>query len=210
MALVTGTPLGVINTMDDLYIDTAPTIYFQQRDTSNALLNNPDANGFYWGLTGSATWPVFEMRCYDTVVWGGSIEMNAIRCDTTGDQGVIQKLNYLDLTFNLKSLFPLATLRHILRWGSVTTVSSALEKVGVGQPNNNRFFRAYFPVVYDEDTGDYVSVTMHKAQFVDSWQLSFAYANQAAVPITLRGFADPDLPSAQLFATVIRADPSAI
>jgi len=150
------------------------------------------------------------MRCYDTVQWASNYELNAIRCDTTGDQGAIQKLNNLDFTFNLKTYFPLATLRHILRGGAVTTTVGATEKMGIGQPNNNRFYRVYFPIVYDEDAGDYMAVTVHKAQFVDTWTLAFNYGTPATVGLTLRGFADPNLPNAQLFATVIRADPSAI
>ncbi len=211
MALITGTPLGQINTQDDLYLDTAPTIFFQERISGVNPLNNPDAAGYYWGLSGTTSYPVYELRCYDTVQWAGNIEMNSIRCDTTGDQGVIQKLNYLDLTFNLKTFFPLDTLRHFLtRGGSVTTSAGATEKMGIGQPNNNKFFRAYFPIVYDGDTGDYLSVTLHKAQFVDTWTIAFNYGSPATAGVTLRGFADPDLPAAQLFATVVRADPSAI
>jgi hypothetical protein len=209
MALVTGTPLGQINTQDDLYVDTAPVVFFQQRDTVNHL-NNPDGDGFYWGLSGTVARPVFELRCVDTVVWAGQYELNAIRCDTVGDTGAIQKMTSLDLTFNLKTLFPLATLRHILRGGAVTTTAGATEKMGIGQPNNNRFYRAYLPTVYDEDTGDYLAMTIHKCQYVDSWSLAFAYGTPSTLGLTLRGFADTALPAAQLFATVIRADPSAI
>lgn len=209
MALVTGTPQGVVNTQDDLVVDTAPVIYFQQRDGVD-LLNNPDGDGFFWGLTGTAARPVFELRCVDTVVWAGQYELNAIRCDTVGDTGAIQKMTSLDVTFNLKTLFPLATLRHILRAGAVTTTAGATEKMGIGQPNNNRFFRGYFPTVYDEETGDHLHMTLHKAQYVDSWQLAFGFGQPSAIGLTLRGFADTDRPAAQLFATVVRVDPSAV
>lgn len=210
MPLVTGTPLGQINTQDDLYIDTAPTIFFQERCTGVNPLFNPDGDGFYWQLSGTTTCPVHELRCYDTVQWAGTYEINAIRCDTTGDQGAIQKLNSLDLTFNLKTMFPLDTLRHILRGGAVTTTAGATEKMGIGQPNNNRFFRVYFPSIYDEENGDYVAVTIHKAQFVETWTVAFNYGQPSTMGVTVRGFADTSLPAAQLFATVIRADPSAI
>lgn len=209
MALITGTPLGNISTQDDLYIDTAPTIYFQQRDAVD-LLNNPDGDGFYWGLSGTTARPVYEMRCYDTVQWASNYEVNQVRCDTIGDGGTIQKLNYIDLTFNLKTFFPLASLRHILRGGAVTTTSGATEKMGIGQPNNNRFYRVYAPVVYDGDTGDHFTITMHKAQFVDAWTLAFTYGAPSTVALTLRGFSDADKPADQLFATMVRADPSAI
>lgn len=210
MALITGTPLGVITAQDSLYIDTAPTIFFQERCTGVNPLNNPDADGFYWGLTGSASCPIYQFDCYEGVQWAANFESNAIRCDTTGDQGQIQKLNNLDLTFTLKTFFPLTTIRDVLRGGAVTTNSGATEKMGIGQPNNQRYLRVYFPVVYDPDTGDYLSVTMHRCQYVDSWQLAFTYGQPATISLTLRGFADPDLPAAQSHATVIRADPSAI
>jgi hypothetical protein len=140
----------------------------------------------------------------------GNIEMNNIRCDTVGDKGTIQKLNYLDVTFTLKTLFPLTTMRHILRWGAVTSTVGATEKVGIGQPNNQRYFYGYFPIVYDSDTGDFLSFTIHRAQFVDSWTLAFTYGQPTTVGMTFRGFAHEAKPADQLFATVIRADPSAI
>jgi hypothetical protein len=197
MALVTGTPLGVINTQDDLYLDVAPTIYFQDYDADE--LNNPDGDGFYWGLTGSSTYPVYELVCYEDARWA-----------TVGDKGQIQKLNHIDLTFTLKTLMPLATLTHILRGGAVTTTPGATEKMGIGQPNNQQYYHCYFPVVYDETVGDYVAVTAHKAQFVDAWEIAFAFGTQATLGIIFRAFADSSKPADQLFATVIRADPSAI
>jgi hypothetical protein len=61
MALVTGTPLGTITTQEDLYIEGAPNIYFQ--DYLASPFNNPDGDGFYWGLSGTATYPVLEVGC---------------------------------------------------------------------------------------------------------------------------------------------------
>jgi hypothetical protein len=210
MALVTGTPLGTITAQSDLYIDSAPTFYYQDNlAQAHPYAFNPDGDGFYWGLTGSAANPVFQMGCYEGFQLAGNIEMTSIRCDTVGDKSAIQKLSYLDVTFTLKTLFPLTTLRHILRWGAVTT-SGSVEKLGIGQPNNQRYFYAYFPVVYDGDTGDWLNFTLHRCQFVDSWQLAFTYGQPATVGLTLRGFAEENKPAAQLFATVIRADPSDI
>ncbi len=208
MTLVTGTPLGNIDAQDDLYLETAPTIYFQ--DNAATELNNPDADGFYWGLSGTSVLPVYQMGCYEDVRLAGNIEMSAIRCDTVGDKATIQKLNHIDLTFTLKTLMPLATLKHILRAGAVTTTPGATEKMGIGQPNNQQYYHVYFPTVYDETAGDYVAITGHKCQFVDSWQIAFAYGKPATLAVTLRMYADDTKPSAQQFATVIRADPSAI
>jgi hypothetical protein len=208
MALVTGTPLGNIDAQDDLYLETAPTVYFQ--DSGATELSNPDADGFYWGLSGTTARPVYQLGCYEDVRLAGNIEMTAIRCDTVGDKASIQKLNHVDLTFTLKTLLPLATLRHILRGGAVTTTPGATEKMGIGQPNNQVYFHVYFPTIYDETAGDYVAVTGHKAQFVDSWQIAFAYGRPATMGVTLRMYADDSKPSDQIFATIIRADPSAL
>lgn len=208
MALVTGTPLGVINAQDELYIDTAPTIYFQDYDQNE--LNNPDVDGFYWGLTGSSTYPVYSLACYEDVRWASEYESNAVRCDTVGDKNQIQKLNHIDLTFTLKTFMPLTTLRHFLRGGAVTTTAGATEKFGIGQPNNQQYYHYYFPVVYDETAGDYLAVTAHRAQFVDAWEIAFPYGNAATLGVVFRAFADDTKPAAQLFATIIRADPSAI
>ena len=208
MALVTGTPLGQVNAQDELYIDQAPTIYFQD-NTANPL-NNPDGDGFYWGLSGTTTYPVYSLSCYEDVVWASEFESNAIRCDAVGDKSQLQKLNHIDLTFTLKTLMPLATLTHILRGGAVTTNAGATEKMGIGQPDNDLYYRYYFVSVYDETAGDHITVTAHKAQFVDAWELGFTYGEPATLGVTLRAFAEDTLPAAQLFATVIRADPSAI
>ena len=208
MALVTGTPLGTINAQDNLYIDTAPSLWFQ--DYLADPLNNPDADSFYWGMTGTTTYPAYEVECTEGVALVAEYESNAIRCDTTGDQGQIQKLNHIDVTFTLKTLLPLSTLTHILRGGAVTTTSGATEKFGIGQPNNNQSWRVYGAVVYDETAGDYINFTGHKMQFVDAWTISFAYGEPASLGVVMRCFADSTKPSAQSFMTVIRADPSAI
>ncbi len=208
MALVTGTPLGQIDAQDELYIDVAPSIWFQDSDAD--LVNNPDGDGFYWGLTGTATHPVYSLACYEDVRWASEFESNAIRCDTVGDKSQLQKLNHIDLTFNLKTLLPLATLTHILRGGAVTTTVGATEKMGIGQPGNDDFFHYYFVSVYDATTGDYLAATAHRAQFVDAWEIAYTYGQPATVGVIFRAFADDSKPADQLFATVIRADPSAI
>lgn len=208
MALVTGTPSGQINAQDDLYLDSAPYIYFQ--DATAGELNNPDGDGFYWGLSGTSTYPVYQLGCYEGVQLMGSIEMSAVRCDATGDKASVQKLSYMDLTFTLKTLLPLATLRHIIRGGAVTTTAGSTEAMGIGQPNNQLFYHVYLPLVYDGDTGDWLSITGHKAQFVDSWQIAFTYGAPTTMGVTIRMYADDTKPADQLFATIIRADPSAL
>ncbi len=208
MALITGTPVGVINEQDNIFIDTAPHLWFQDYDAN--LLNRPDTDGFHWGLTGTATFPVYEVECTEDVNLVAEFESNAVRCDTTGDQGQIQKLNHIDVTFTLKTLLPLNTLTKILRGGVVTTTSGATEKMGIGQPNNNQYWHVYGAVVYDETAGDYLNFTGHRMQFVDAWTIDFEYGNPATLGVIMRCFADTTKPVAQAFMTVVRADPSAI
>lgn len=208
MALVTGTPLGTINAQDDIYLDTAPSLWFQ--DFTADELNNPDGDGFYWGLTGTPTYPVYALECYEAGVLTASYEGTNIRCDTVGDKGQIQKLNSIDLTFTLKTLFPLDTLTNILRGGAVTTTVGSTEKMGIGQPNNQQYWHIYGASVYDETAGDYVCFTGHRAQFVDAWTLTFGYGTPSTLAVTMRLFADSNKPSDQLFMTLVRADPSAI
>jgi hypothetical protein len=205
MTLITGTPIGTINTMEDLFITGAPNIYFQ--DYGAGELNTPDADGFYSGLSGTVAKPIYEMGCYSDVSLADSTELTSIRCDSVGDKSVLMKRNYLELKFTLKSLFPLATLTHILNGGAVTA-GSGLEKMGLGVINNNVYWHVYFPKVYDEVTGDYVSITGHKCKFVGAFELNMPYADQWNITgVTLRLLADTTKPSAQQFATVIRADP---
>lgn len=206
--LVTGTPLGHIHAQDDIYLDTAPSLWFQ--DFIAAELNNPDADGFYWGLTGSTTNPVYALECYEGVALTTAYEGNPIRCDTVGDKGQIQKLSHLDLTFTLKTMLPLTTLTNILRGGAVTVTPGATEKMGIGQPNNQQYWHVYGAVVYDETAGDYISFTGHRCQFVDAWTLTFAHGAPSTLAVTMRAFADSAKPSAQTFMTIVRADPSAL
>jgi hypothetical protein len=205
MPLITGTPVGTVNTMEDLFITGAPNIYFQ--DYGAGELNNPDSDGFYSGLSGTTAKPVMEVGCYSDVSFGDNVEITNVRCDAVGDKSVLLKRNYLTLKFTLKSLFPLATLTNMLNGGKVTA-SGGLEKMGLGIIDNSKFWHVYFPKVYDEATGDYVSITGHKAKFVGTWELNMPYSDQWNVTgIELRCLADTSKPTAQQFATVIRADP---
>lgn len=208
MALVTGTPLGNIDSQDEVYVEGAPYIYIQQTEANP--LNNPDADGYYWGLSGTSVYPVFQIGCVQDVSLTEGITMNQIRCDTVGDKGTIQRRDYIELELTILSIFPLTTLRHLLNL-SVPTVGADIEKVGIGQINNNRFYMAYAPKVYDPDTGDYVLFHFHRAQFVDAWTINMTSGESWTVQgLKLRAYADESKPANQLFGTIVRADPSAI
>jgi hypothetical protein len=83
--------------------------------------------------------------------------------------------------------------------------------MGIGKINNNRFFHLYVPKVYDDDTGDYLIFHIHKAQFVDAWNIGMRSGDPWQVSgVKLRAYADDTKPANQVFATVVRLDPSAI
>jgi hypothetical protein len=127
-----------------------------------------------------------------------------------GDKAVIQKLNHLEFQFSLSTLFPLTTSAPIIR-GSTPMVVADWEKMGIGPINNNAYYHIYLPKVYDEATGDFVIIHIHRAQFVGAWTLAMPSGNRWLFGgISAWGFADTAKPSAQQFATIIRYDPSAL
>lgn len=208
MALITGSPVGNITTQDEIYIEGAPNLYIQQ-NLANPL-NNPDGAGFYWGMSGTTAYPVFQIGCIQDMSLTEGLTMNAIRCDAIGDKGIIQRRDYLEFNFTILSLFDLATLRHMLNLGTVTS-AGGLEKVGIGQINNNRYYMAYAPRVYDTDTGDYLLFHLHRAQFVDAWTINMRGGEAWNVTgLKLRAFADETKPADQYFGTIVRADPGSI
>jgi len=207
-ALVTGSPVGTITTQDDIYIEGAPYVYYQDSDGVDEL-NHPDTDGFYWNLSGTVANPVIALGCYEDVRFSDNIEVNAVRCDTVGDINVLQKRAHLELSFTLKSLFPLSTVRSILRGGTAATYGS-YEKMGFGEIDNAEAFYIHFSRVYDSATGDWVSVTGHKCKFVDAWEMTMPFATPWTLGVTIWMLANDDMPDAQKFATIIRYDPSAL
>jgi hypothetical protein len=136
--------------------------------------------------------------------------MNAIRCDTEGDKGTIQRRDYVEFNLTILSQFPLSTLRHMLNI-SAPTVSTGLEISGIGTINNNRFYMAYCPKVYDPDTNDYVVFHLHRAQFVDAWTINMKGGEAwTTTGLKLRAYSDSSKPQAQTFGVIVRSDLSAI
>jgi hypothetical protein len=208
MSLITGSPLGTIVAQDEIYVEGAPWIYYQ--DYNAPELWNPDGDGFYWGLSGTTAYPVYSLACYEDVALSDDLTVNAIRCDKVGDKAVIQKRNHLVFTFALSSLFPLVTTAPIIRGGTVTAAGD-WEKMGLGTINNNKYYHIYLPKVYDEDAGDYVAITLHRAQFVDAWTIAMVSGNKWMLGgIAAWALADDTKPSGQEFATIIRFDTDAL
>ncbi len=207
--LVTGSPLGTINAQEELYIDSAPYLYFQ--DYSAPLLWNPDADGFYWNLSGTTAYPVNRIGCIQDVSLTEGLTINQVRCDSVGDKDTIQRRDYIEYAFSFTSMFPLSVLRHILKLGSAPTVVTDYEKQGIGAINNNQFYHFYTPKVYDDENGDFVSITLHRAKFVEAFTVNMRSGEPWMVEgIRVRAYADETKPVAQKFGTIIRFDPSAL
>lgn len=203
--LITGTPVGNLDTQAEVYLEGSPYLYFQQTEANP--LYNPDGDGFYWGLSGTSTYPAFEIGCVMDVSLTEGITMNAIRCDTDGDRGVVQRRDYLEFNLTISTLFPLTTLRHMLNLGAVTVTGNSLEKLGIGAINNNRYYMVYAPKIYDPDTGDYVLFHLHRCQFVDAWTINMKGGEPWTVTgLKLRAFSDSSKPAASRFGTIVRAD----
>jgi len=210
MAMITGSVASAVTSQEDIYVEGAPYFYYQDNGGVNEL-NHPDGDGFYWNLSGTASNPVYQLGCYEDVRLSDGIEINAVRCDTVGDKDVLQKRTHLELTFTLKSLFPLTTISAILRGGTVTTDGTAhTEKMGLGVIDNADTYYIYLPKVYDEVEGDFVSITGHRCKFVDAWEMSMSFASPWSIGITVWMMADDSLPNAQQFATIVRFDLGAI
>ncbi len=199
-------PTGTIELADDVFLEGGPDFWF-----GGVAKYSPDVDGFFWGITGTALKPVFKIGCYTDFRWRDNIQMTDVRCDAVGVKATIQKRNYLEAQFTLMSLLPLFSLRHMIRGGAVTTNGTEhTEKMGLGVINNQTYHMVYFSRVYDSDTGDFLSVTGHRCQFVDAWEMALQYGAPWTLGIRLRMFADDTKPTDQQFATVLRLDPSMV
>lgn len=207
-ALITGTPLGTIVTQEELVLEGSPYIFIQ--DATANPLNNPDSDGYYWGLSGTTLYPVKQLGCVQDVSLTEGLTMNDVRCDTVGVKGSVQRRDYIEFNLTILSLLPLAVSREILNLSTPTT-ASGIEKVGIGGINNNRFFHVYAPKIYDEDTGDILIFHLHRAQFVDAWTIDFKQGEPWTVTgLKLRGYADDTKPTSQRFGVIVRSDASAL
>ena len=208
MTLITGSPIGNVLTQEDLYIEGAPYIYFQ--DYTATPLHNPDANGYYWGLSGTSTYPVYLIGCAVDVSLTEGVTMNDVRCDAVGSKDVIQRRDYVEFNLTVQSLFPLAVLSKMMNLSTPTSPTD-MEYVGIGPINNNKKYMVYAPKIYDEDTGDHLMFHLHKAKFVDAWTIEFRQGEAWQMTgVKLRAFADDTKPTSQLFGVIMRSDPSAL
>ena len=204
MALVTGTPLGTITTQEDLYIEGSPNIYFQ--DYSADPLNNPDGDGFYWGMSGSASYPVYEVGCPTDVSLTEDLTINDVLCDNVGVKDTVQQRNYVQFEFTIQSFFPYDVLRHLLQGGAVTELTPT-QKFGMGTISQTQRWMVYAPKVYDVDAGDYIWIQLNKAKFVEAWTINMSFGTPwQATGIRLRAYADTTKPQDQYFGMWGRSD----
>ena len=61
MTIVTGSPIGNILSQEEKYLEGSPYLYIQ--DYRAGALNHPDANGYYWNLSGTTTYPIYSLGC---------------------------------------------------------------------------------------------------------------------------------------------------
>ena len=210
MALSTGTPVGNVLTQEDIYIEGAPTIYFQSYSANP--MKNPDSDGFYWGLSGTSTYPVYEVGCISDVSFGEDVTLNDILCDNVGVKDVSQQRNFVEFQFAVKSFFPLLNMSQLLSLGTVTqNLTENTEKVGIGKINNASYWHVWAPAVYDDSVGDYVAIYLSKAKFVEAWTIAMPFGESwRAEGLRLRALVDSTKPSAQQFGSIIRSDISVL
>ena len=208
MALTTGTPLGTITTNEELYLEGAPYIYYQ--DFLADPFYNPDSDGFYWQLSGTASYPVFELGCVSAVTLSENLTVNDVLCDNIGVKATIQQRNYLEFSFTFQQPFPLDNLAPVLK-GSAVTETSPTEKFGFGSIDQNQYYMVYCPKVYDTTAGDYVWFHLNKSSFVDAFTINMPLGTPWQVTgIKLRAFADTDKPASMQYGMMGRSDLSVI
>jgi hypothetical protein len=208
MGLATGTPLGSVHSQEDLYVEGAPYVFFQ--DYAANPLNNPDTDGYHWGLSGTTPYPVKSLGCVLDVSLSEGVTMNDVRCDTVGTKDAIQKRDYIELNLTISSLFPLSITSDVMNL-STATVSSGIEKVGIGAINNTKKYMVYMPRVYDESTGDYILIHLHKAKFIDAWTVDMKAGEPWTITnLKIRAFADDTKAAKEIFGVFVRSDVSAL
>jgi len=207
-ALITGTPGGSGVTQEELYLEGAPVIIIQ--DYTANLLNNPDADGYYWGLSGTVTYPYKILGCVQDVSLTEGLTMNDVRCDSEGVKDTIQRRDYVEFNMSILSLLPLSVGADFLNLSPATVITD-MEKVGIGGITNTKFYHVYAPKVYDDVSGDLLIFNLHKAKFVDAWTIDMKYGEPWMITgVKLRAYADSTKPAAQRFGTIIRSDASAL
>lgn len=204
-SLVTGSAVGNVISQEELYLEGAPFIYFQNSDANP--LYNPDAQTFYWGLSGTTANPAYLLGCIQDVSLTEGVTMNDVRCDTVGVKDTIQKRDYVEFQLTVLSQLPLKVLRHIMNLSAPST-GTGYETVGISQINNSLHYHVYAPKVYNDDDAGWLMFHLHRAKFIDAWTLNMVYGGPWTLTgIKIRAYADDSKPANQLFGVIKRFDP---
>ena len=212
MALITGsafganaagTASGAYFSQEDLYLEGAPTIFFQDYD-AGPMYDSP-----YWQISGTPTYPIYEVGCVTDVSLTEDLTMNDVLCDNVGVKSTIQQRNFIEFNFTIQSFFPLTVLTKILNGGTVTE-ATPIEWFAIEAIDNTVYWQAWCPKVYDTSVGDYIGIQLHKAQFVDAFTIDMTFGQPwKATGLKFRAFIDTSKTPNQ-FATIVRADASVI
>lgn len=204
-SIVTGSAVGNVDSQEELYLEGSPYIYFQ--DNRANPLNNPDAQNYYWGLSGTTAYPAYLLGCIQDVSLTQGLTMNDVRCDTVGVKDTIQKRDYVEFNLTILSQLPLTVIRHVMGL-SVPATGTGYETVGIGQINNSVHYMVYAPKVYDDAAAGWLMFHLHRAKFVDAWTLNMVYGGSWTLTgVKLRAFADDTKPAGQTFGVIKRFDP---
>lgn len=207
-SLVTGSAVGNVISQEELYLEGSPYIYFQD-NRANPLFN-PDGQTYYWGLSGTTTYPAYLLGCIQDVSLTQGLTMNDVRCDTIGVKDTIQKRDYVEFDLTILSQLPLTVIRHVMNL-SVPSTGTGFETVGIGQINNSVFYHVYAPKVYDDSAAGWLMFYLHRAKFVDAWTLNMRYGDSWSLTgVKLRAYADDTKPANQIFGVIRRADPDLV
>lgn len=204
-SLVTGSAVGNVISQEELYLEGAPFIYFQNSDATP--LYNPDAQNFYWGLSGTTANPAYLLGCIQDVSLTEGVTMNDVRCDTVGVKDTIQKRDYVEFQLTILSQLPLKVIRHVMNLSAPST-GVGYETVGIPQINNSVHYHVYAPKVYNDDEAGWLMFHLHRAKFVDAWTLNQVYGGSWTLTgVKIRAYADDTKPANQLFGVIKRFDP---
>lgn len=205
MALITGTPAGTLTSSESIYPTSAPYIYFQ--DYTAGPWYNPDAQGYYWQLSGTSSYPVFGLECVEGVTFTEGRTLNDVVCDNIGVVSTTEIRDYVEFQVTVKSIYPLTNLARVMNFTAPTTSSGVYEKAGIGTINNNQFWQVFAPHVYDTANADWFGIHLHKVRFVEAWTLNMPYGDAWTVSgLRLRGYADTSKPASQQFGVMVRFD----
>lgn len=205
--LTTGSPIGNIITPEELFIEGSPYIFVQ--DSKAPPLNNPDANGYYWNMSGTSTYPVYQLGCIQDVKMTEDVTLAMIRCDTVGDKDAIQRRNYIDIEFQLNSVFPLNMARLSSNFSPSLTMTGR-EYSGISRINNRQWWMVYMPKVYDEVNNSWIMAHFHRVKFVGNFSWAFGIDGWKITGLKARALIDETKPSNQLFGTLARFDSTGV